>query len=304
MSEIKLFHITDETVTEIPGEAVALEKSLQILMEANLESFLGVRFLASEHTTGKSHAGRIDTLGIDENHFPVIIEYKRATNENVINQGLFYLDWLLDHRADFKLLTIDRYGREAADRIDWSSPRLICIAADFTKYDLHAVQQINRNIDLVRYRRFGNELLALELVHTVVTTTSPASAEGTEVKVKPKGGDKPVIQTIEDLDPVMRDVYEAVRVHLLALGDDVTEKITKLYVAFRRIKNFATIVVQKSALVLYLKLNPDQVKPEPPFSRDMRGRGHWGTGDLEITVESMSDFERVKPLLQQAYTGS
>ena len=32
--------------------------------------------------------------GIDENCSPVIIEYKRALNENVINQGLFYLDWL------------------------------------------------------------------------------------------------------------------------------------------------------------------------------------------------------------------
>ena len=24
---------------------------------------------------------------------PVIVEYKRHNNENVINQGLFYLDW-------------------------------------------------------------------------------------------------------------------------------------------------------------------------------------------------------------------
>jgi RecB family endonuclease NucS len=56
-----------------------------------------VRFLASEHATGRVHGGRIDTLGLDENHAPVIIEYKRAINENVINQGLFYLDWLLDH---------------------------------------------------------------------------------------------------------------------------------------------------------------------------------------------------------------
>jgi hypothetical protein len=35
----------------------------------------------------------------DENGSPVIFEYKRSVNENVINQGLFYLNWLLDHRA-------------------------------------------------------------------------------------------------------------------------------------------------------------------------------------------------------------
>lgn len=53
-------------------------------------TFFGVKFLASEFTT--TNGGRIDSLGIDEDNCPVIFEYKRSTNENVINQGLFYLD--------------------------------------------------------------------------------------------------------------------------------------------------------------------------------------------------------------------
>lgn len=71
------------------GKAVAVEKSLQLIIERHLETFLGVPFLASEYSTGKRHADRIDTLGINENNSPVIIEYKRSLNENVINQGLF-----------------------------------------------------------------------------------------------------------------------------------------------------------------------------------------------------------------------
>jgi RecB family endonuclease NucS len=77
MSEIKLFKLNGKSAVEIAGEAVELEKSLQHLIEVNLETFLGVRFLASEQSTGKVHKGRIDTLGIDENCFPVIVEYKR-----------------------------------------------------------------------------------------------------------------------------------------------------------------------------------------------------------------------------------
>jgi RecB family endonuclease NucS len=50
-------------------------------MECNLNPLLGIYFLASEYSTGKTHGGRIDTLGLDENDFPVIIEYKRAINE-------------------------------------------------------------------------------------------------------------------------------------------------------------------------------------------------------------------------------
>lgn len=50
-----------------------------------MQTFLGIRFLASEYETGKTHKGRIDSLGLDENGCPVIIGYKRAKNENVIN---------------------------------------------------------------------------------------------------------------------------------------------------------------------------------------------------------------------------
>jgi RecB family endonuclease NucS len=100
MSDLKLFRTGKGDVTEIRSQSIELEKSLQTLIEANLETTLGVRFLASEYATGKTHGGRIDTLGIDENACPVILEYKRALNENVINQGLYYLDWLLDHKAE------------------------------------------------------------------------------------------------------------------------------------------------------------------------------------------------------------
>ncbi len=66
MSDIKLFKING-AVSELEGKTVALEKSLQQLLEDQLEAFLGVRFLSSEHSTGQTHQGRIDTLGIDEN---------------------------------------------------------------------------------------------------------------------------------------------------------------------------------------------------------------------------------------------
>lgn len=106
MSDLRLFQIQDGTAREVQGSAVALEKSLQGLIERNLDELLGIRFLASEYSTGRKHSGRIDTLGIDENGSPVIIEYKRSMNENVINQGLFYMDWLMDPKAECTLLAL------------------------------------------------------------------------------------------------------------------------------------------------------------------------------------------------------
>ena len=119
MGDLKLFQIDNGTAVELQGAALALERPLQVLIERNMEVLFGVRFVACEHSTGKKHGGRIDSLGLDENGSPVIFEYKRAVNENVINQGLFYLDWLLDHRAEFELLVMRKLGasRCRADRL-------------------------------------------------------------------------------------------------------------------------------------------------------------------------------------------
>lgn len=80
---------------------------------------------------------------------------------------MFYLSWLVDHRREFEHLVRDRLGSTAASQVLWSGPRLICIAGDFTRYDVHAVREHRRSIDLVRYRLFGSDLLGLETVASV-----------------------------------------------------------------------------------------------------------------------------------------
>ena len=114
MSDIKLFRLAAGRASELQGDASDLEKPLQTLIENNLDALLGIRFLATEYATGKTHGGRIDSFGLDENDCPVILEYKRSVGENVINQGLFYLDWLMDHKAEFELLGMDKLSHAAS----------------------------------------------------------------------------------------------------------------------------------------------------------------------------------------------
>ena len=303
MSDLKLFRIDDGRAAELEGRAAALEKSLQELMERNLEAMLGIRFLASEFSTGPRHGGRIDTLGLDENGTPVIIEYKRARNENVINQGLFYLDWLMDHQADFKLLVMGRLGKDEADGIDWTSPRLLCIAGDFTKYDEHAVQQMNRAIELMRYRRFGDELLLLEWLNP-----TPASSEATAVSPSKSGPGsyKTVSQFLAEAPSDLRDLYEELKATLTAFGDDVQVKPLRFYFAFKRLKNFACVEVHpsKGCLTVFLKVDPEEVTLEDGFTRDMRTIGHFGTGDLEVTLRSREDLAKAHDLLVKSYEAS
>ena len=307
MSDIKLFRIAQGQVSELAGVTETIEKSVQVLFEKNLEALLGVRFLATEFTT--SNGGRIDTLGLDENGCPVILEYKRAMNENVINQGLFYLDWLMDHRKEFQWLVLEKLGKQDAEAVDWSAPRLICIAGDFNRYDDHAVKQIQRNIELIRYRRFGAELLMLDLV-------AATSVKGVSVDVKPSGGPeqglapsgryKTIGTVIEELDAAMLDRFEALRAYLLALGDDVQETTLRFYIAFKRIKNFACVEFRPTTgkILLFVGLDPATVLIEPGFTRDVSKVGHFGTGDLEITLHKAEDLQRAAPLLRRSYENS
>jgi len=305
MSDIQLFRIQNKTVSELTAAPVTRERDLQKLIEQHMETFLGVRFLATEYTTGKTHRGRIDSLGLDENNCPVIIEYKRHSNENVTNQGLFYLDWLLDHQAEFYLLVMEKLGKEVADKVEWNGTRLLCIAADFTRYDQYAVQQIPRNIELLRYKLFGEDLLLLELVNTqtVVETISQTTIGfALPVDNNPQvSKDKTFAEQLAGARNEIQAIYQDLHSFIMALGDDVTEKQPKLYVAFRKLKNFACVVMQRDQMLITLALDPDTVALEDGFSRDVRMIGHWGTGDLELKLRTSADLERAKPLLERAY---
>jgi predicted transport protein len=288
MSDLKLFRLSGNLTKEIKSSSSDFEKSVPTSIEANLESLLGVRFLATEYSTGKTHAGRIDTLGIDENSCPVIIEYKRFVGENVINQGLFYLDWLLDHRAEFKLLTLERYGKAVADEIDWSSARLVCIAGDFTRYNEHAVQQIAANIELIRYRQFGSDLLLFEQVNAVnkVRPRKPAPSK----KTNHNENVWPV--WLETLSPDSVAIIKLVEAYIESLGDDVQRKDLKRYIAFKGLRNFATVVGLKKSVLLYLHLNPDKQELTDGFTRNVRNLGHWGTGDVEVVLSKPRDLDK------------
>lgn len=300
MSDIKLFRISDNKVSQVEGHSVSVEKSLQTLLESHLEAFLGVRLVKSEYATGKTHGGRIDTLGLDENDSPVIIEYKRSLNENVINQGLYYLDWLLDHKGEFTLLVQKQVDPKLTeDDIDWNGARLLCVAGEFTKFDEHAVKQIDRNIELIRYRSYGKELLLLELVNA-----STGNAE--QAPSSPKSGrsnENTVTDKLAKANTEIKDRFESLKAFAMALGDDVQVKTLKHYIAFKRIKNFAAVEIhpQDRTIIVFVKADFDHVRLEEGFTRDVRKIGHFGTGDLEITIRSDDDLERAKPLIVKSY---
>jgi len=98
-----LFQINGAKLSLTRPTNFSQEKEIQALIEKNLETVFNCRFIASEFSTGHEHAGRIDTLALSEDSNPVVIEYKKVESSELINQSLYYLSWIKDHRGDFQV---------------------------------------------------------------------------------------------------------------------------------------------------------------------------------------------------------
>ncbi|MFH8991342.1 endonuclease NucS domain-containing protein [Streptomyces sp. NPDC017940] len=295
MSGLKLFN-TKGGVTEVTPRLAGVEADVQDLVEAHMETMLGVTFLASEYVIDCVDGGRIDSLGLDENGAPVIVEYKRGTDAGVINQGLYYMAWLTNHKDAFRNLVRDRLGVRAASQILWSAPRLICVAGDFTRYDAHAVREHRRSIDLVRYRYFGNDHFGLETVASV----TGHSAEAKRARRRAAG-----TPPYRRQDGAMAELAQAVDEVLVGLGDGVTRVQRKQYRAYQRLRNFACVCPpQQTKLLVYLKADPKEVDLVPGFTRDVTGLGHHGTGDLELQLRTERDLERAQDLFRLSYAAA
>lgn len=174
----------------------------------------------------------------------------------------------------------------------------LCIAGDFTKYDEYAVKQINRNIDLVRYKKFGEHLLFFELINSNVAKPIKNNINQQIVK---QNTDKTFEEQLNTTAPKLRKLYYSLRDYIVALGDDIIENQLKFYVAFKKIKNIICIEVYQKQILVHLRINPDTIALEDGFTRDMRGGGHFGTGDLQIIIKSIDEFEKAKKIIEKAY---
>lgn len=293
MADVKLFRVSPK-VEELKSSSVELEKKLQTLIEQNMDKLFNVRFLASEYSIP---VGRMDSIGIDENNAPVIFEYKRSKDENVMSQGLFYLAWLMDHKDSFVVLLQGRQSSKKVkkDEIAWDGARVICVANDFTKYDQGAIKQMNANISLYRYRMFGAELLYLERIDENDVT------DRRKGKPRSETTQGTFIAKVTSSSSRMQELHDDVENFILSLGDDITVSQLKFYKAFRKSANFVCMEIFQDHIILHLKLDPKRFPFEKGFSRDMSKIGHYGTGNVQLRLRNEQDYEKAKPFLRQAY---
>lgn len=298
-----LFKIDNQNVTRVIAKDLDLEKNLQSLFEKNLDEILNITFLAHEYST--SFGGRIDTLGIDKTGSPCVIEYKRNQNDNVINQGLSYLKWLLDHKADFEMLCREK---NIETEVQWDSPRVICIAESYNKFDIDTADILPINVELYKYRIYQNDTLYLDTENfqkvriptSKIIKKAVQEKEKTEVLQKSYAVDDHLKKTTEEV----KNLFFKLREKIVALDESIKEEPQKFYIAYKLSTNFADIEFYKNHLKIFLNIKSGRLEDPRSLARDMekpKHIGHHGNGDYEVKLGSEDDINAVFALIKQSY---
>lgn len=287
-----LFQVKNKKVNQVSVDLTQFknEAALRDFFAENLEDLLGLRFLAKEYPTKD---GRIDTLAIDETGAPVVIEYKWGEKDNILSQGLFYIDWLKENKPLLNLLVADKLGKDV--KVNWDSPRLLLIAQGFDRYTLAAVRQVKNIVELIKYTPYSSEILFLETMY------SPETVKPVSENIRRKE------QEIFNIDYHLNKVNDNVKEIFYALQDEIkkwanveeksdqkvgiTYRTTKSFVRFEFGKSYIDVLVRDSRYGH--KIDPKgMVKDISSFEWGYKGR---------VKLKAKDDIEYVLDLIRQSY---
>ena len=294
-----LFEFEGNCLRSVEQMNFSIEKELQTLIEKNLETVFNCRFVASEFSTGILHEGRIDSLALSEENNPVIVEYKKVESSKLINQSLYYLHWIQDHKGDFEIAVRRALGDV---KVDWTAIRVICIAPNYSKYDLHAVQVMGASIELWKYRLFKNNSLYLEEIFQATRTSTSTQADDNNGAPRTRVAATYTFEEhLKGKPASIQALMHSVREYVVGLDPAFEEVPKKEYVAYKISKNIVCMESRNKNIKLFLKLVHRDIESPPSGYRDVTDIGHHGTGNTEFTVSTQKEFEQVKQFIELAY---
>lgn len=284
-----IFKINQRTASQLglKRDGFGNEFELRDFFAENLEEILGVRFLAKEYQTTD---GRIDTLGLDENHSPVIIEYKWKENEEVLAQGLFYLNWLLKNKKHFELLAKDKLGE---NEVSWDQPRVILIAQGFDRYIKAAVQTMS-NVELKTYTLYEGDVLHVENQYSPLPEKTSKKSQAIEVEK----GEYNLAYHLGITSPEMQRKFNEIRDLILKLPS-VEEKLgQKTGITYRTTKSFTRFEFRKTWIQVLLR-DPKYPSDEKKIVKDITAN-EWGYAGM-VKFDSDTDINYLFKLIKESY---
>lgn len=299
---MNLYNISNNQLLQLKEKPFKLEREIQALFEKNLLQISGLEMVKSEFSIkGK----RIDTLAYDnQSNAFIIIEYKRDKNVSVVDQGFTYLSLMLENKADFVLTYNETLNKSLhSGKVDWSQTRVVFVSPSFTENQRLATNFKDIAIELWEIKRYENDLISINPIKKT------KSAESIKPLTKQNGLIKSVTDEIkvyieEDhlngSSEEIIELYETFKNAILNLTDDIEIVPKKLYIAFKKNKNIADIVILKKGIKIFINLKKGQLDDSKELMKDVSETGHWGNGDYELVVNNTTNLEYIMSLVKQA----
>lgn len=315
---MKLFDVRNKKVEEVEQLSFKLERDIQNLIEPNVETFFGLKFVKSEFTVDKY---RVDTLCFNEetNSF-VIIEYKKGNSYSVIDQGYTYLQLLLNHKSDF-LLVLSHYFNKVMrfEEVDWSQSRILFVSPSFNSYQKDSVNFKDLPFELWEIKSYSNGTVVLnqhqstskESIETLSNSStqniiSTVSKEIAPSKTEEFHLSKSSTELVNKWKELSEKINELEGVEIVPKNPYISVMFngkTLVYFWFRK----TTIRVE----ILRGNLNPDGSKSKGYFDIDdpkgitREGQWEWKSGTKGtlyiIDFDKNTDLEYFMFLLKQKY---
>jgi predicted transport protein len=289
---MSLFKVLEDfTLKKVDRNEFKNEKELHNLIERNLLYMMGIRLIASEYPIPN---GRIDTLGLDEDNVPVIIEYKWKKDLSAIIQGLFYLNWVMQNKKPFESIIKDKLGKDI--NVNWSTqPRLLIIAQEFDTKELSAINLMGPSVELKKFSLYDG-LFNIEDVNIVKRTSPPQS-----VIVEPGVEKYTLDQILKKAPPEIREIFLTLREKTLGISDAVWEKVGAFYCDYRTSSTFTSIQVQKSKLRVLIKMG-DQIVDDPQgICKPVPKTYGYGLLNTSFDISKKEEIDYSMTLILQAY---
>lgn len=296
-----IYNNTGNQLVQVKEKPFKLEKEIQAIFESNIQKIMGLLFVKSEFTIKNK---RIDTLAYDkETNAFIIIEYKRDKNYSVVDQGLTYLNLMLQNKAEF-ILTYNETLKDIlhSKDVDWSQSRVAFVSPSFTDNQISASDFKDFGIELWEIKQFENNTIS---INTIKKSSGAPSI-------------KPLLENSDSLKEVKENIkvyteedhfsngsdyiielYEKFKSSILNLTDGIEILPQKYYIAFKKGSNISDIEIQKKSLKIFINAKIGTLDDPKGLVKDVSNIGHRGNGDYQIQIENDKDLEYIMSLIKQ-----
>ncbi len=278
------------------------EKDIQDIFETNLISLTGWQFIKSEFTI---KSNRIDTLAFDtENKSFVIIEYKKDRNYSVVDQGVSYLNLMLEYKADFIVEYNESLHKNLKrEQVDWSQSKVVFVSSSFTDFQKQSTNFKDLSIELWEIKQFENNILLINPLKksSAAPSIRPIAKQSEQLeKVAKEIKSFTEEEHINRVPDDIAELYTQFKSAILNLNPDIEVQPKKDYIAFKKGSNITDISLLKKHLKMWINLKKGKLDDPKKITRDVSEIGHWGNGDYELIMEDDGNLEYIMSLVKQA----